>query len=219
MANYETGLTFQTLYTKALELITNSCVNCTNYNGIPPEFKQAGYSTSLSSQGSGGTVHRVTGTATIVNSTRILQVSSSQIADDYYNWMIVTQNIDTFEAVTTNKLYYFINSVSAFIQTKMRVALTESRLSTNRYTIYLTSSNSFPVVTLESLDNYDVKPYVNDTAAQEKNPDVKNVKFTVNPPEVIRASDVNQVLNILSNVIHTKVKPYPVKYTYSCSIT
>lgn len=214
MAKYD-DITFQLLYDRAKNTIKSNCVNCSSYSSIPAPFIQEGYQKTQRVQGGAGTSHKhsITAIATIVESTRILPVGGSTIDDEFYRYMVTTKKINLSDKVTTNKLYYFLNCLSAFIQTKLRIAGTDTAISNSRILIYLESSTSFPDTSnfrnYENDANYNVYPYASD------NPPDTTTHFTVEAQEVVRASDVNQVLDILNKVLNQNVKPYVVKYSYS----
>ena len=206
MANYQV-MTFQYLYDSILPKIVSSCANVgDSYNTIDSPFIQDNYKVT---QKVSANKHSITATATLVNSTKIQQVVQSTISTDFYNYIVTTKGINLSENVTTNKLYYFMNCVAAFIQTKLRVAMTEDpKISNRRYTIYYTASTTYPSTdefrNFESDEEKVVKPF-----------DDLDVTYTVPVPETIRASDINAILDILNTVLNKNVKPYLVKYSYS----
>ena len=214
MANYDV-LTFETLLAQAEALILSYCKNYYNYEDIPEALRKVGYKKTVKVQGGAGQhyKHSITGIATIVDSTRITQVTSDTIIREFRNYMITAKKIKTTDQVTTNRLAYFLNCLTAFIQTKLRIAGTDTYINSTLVPIYLSSSTAFPNVSdfrdYENDASYDVKPFENG------NPPDTETKFTVDAKEVVRASDVNQVLDILNKVLHKNVKPYVVKYSYT----
>ena len=207
MANYQDLMTFQYLYDSILPKIKASCANVgDSYNSIDSPFIQDNYKVSKKVSAN---KHSITATATLVNSTKITQVVESTISTDFYNYIVTTKGINLAEKVTTNKLYYFLNCVVAFIQTKLRVAMTEDpKISNRRYTIYYTASTTYP-------DDSEFRQFESDAEYTVKPFDDLDVTYTVPAPEVIRASDANAILDVLNKVLNKNIKPYLVKYSYS----
>lgn len=190
MSNYQLNFTYQTIYDKALSEIINNCQNCNNYGNINGYLKNENqkWSKQQTWNKRSGT-NKATITYSIVNSTRVTQVAESTIRSQFYSYIVDTKKFNLSEQVTTSKLYYFLNCVSAFIETKMRVAGTINFITTAKATVYVSSYNSFPAVT------YDVPT----------------------DPELIRASDANSVLDVFRNTIVKLIKPTVVKYTPTLS--
>lgn len=188
MSNYS-EVTFRRLYDEALNTIKNACDNYARYSTIDGYLKNAGQQKTFSATGGAPANQKRYETLTIVEATRVVQVVESTINTDFYNYIVTTKGFNLDEQVTTNKLYYFINCVCAFIETKIRVAGTDNIVSPAKAVIYVTNYNTFPAV------SFDTNPS--------------------NHPELIRASDVNSILSIFKDTITRLIKPYVVKYSFS----
>lgn len=103
-------MTYQQLYDIALNSIKSTCLNISNYNAIPAEFK-SGYSTKQ-------TTNRAVLTITIVNP--IGQVASTTADSEFSAW-IAQCGINLSAQIDPRGLLNFYVALASFCSAKVRV--------------------------------------------------------------------------------------------------